>query len=69
MVGGADKDSVDVLAIEDLLVLFRCGRLGIDEFLGLFQVDVVDVADSCHADVGDRGERLHQMAAPATGAD
>ena len=66
VVGAADQDGVDVLAVEELAIVLGRDRLGIGELLGVVEVGVVDVADGRDPDAGNLGQRLHQvLAAPA----
>src|SRR5262249_35325855 len=66
VIGRADEDGVDVLAVEDILVTLGGGRPGVGELEAVGEGAVVDVADGDDLDVGDRGQRVQEWpAAPA----
>ena len=68
VVGAADQDGVDVLAVEELAVMLGRDGLGIRQLLRRVEVGVVDVADGRDPDPRHPGQRLHQRPATAAGA-
>ena len=64
VVRAGDQDGVDVLAVEDLAIVFGGECLGIRQLFRFVQVGVVHVADSRDPDSGNLGQGLHEVHAP-----
>jgi len=64
VVGAADQDGVDVLAVENLAIMLGGESLRIRELLRCIEVGVINVADRGDPDPGNVCQRFHQGAAP-----
>jgi hypothetical protein len=69
VVGAADEDGIDILVVEDFLVIPSRDGLRVGDLLGLIQMGIVNVAHGSHADIGNLGQRAHQVLAAAARAD
>ena len=68
VIGRADQDRVDVLALENFHVIFGGEGAWIGQLASLFEVLVVNVTNGGDANIGDFLERLHESTAAASRA-